>query len=905
MSAVVTPLVKTKLFMPRTRAGALARPRLTAKLDSGLRKKLILIAAPAGFGKTSLLAEWRATLRDTQVPLGWLSLDAADQDPVRFWLHALAALEGALPGSTGEAIDMLRSAPPAPTESVLMALVNAMAEVEQDSFLVLDDYHLIDSEEVHRGMRLLLEHQPPSLHLVILTRHDPPLPLARMRARGELLELRAHDLRFSEAEAAELLSSLPGVHIPPELLTALAARTEGWVAGLQLAALSLQGREDVNGFIEAFVSNHHYLVDYLVEEILLSQPEPVQQFLLYTSVLERLCGPLGEAVSGISGGRAILEMLEQRGLFTIALDAERQWFRYHHLFADILRTHLEHSHPEKVNELHRKAAVWFEERGMSAEAIRAALAAGEFEYAASLTETAADSLWQEGHSETLRSLLAAIPENVRSSRPRLLIQHARILLLLHGDMTSAKQVLADARAALDRSDLTGAADRGLLEAQLAALAGLTARAEGDLTRALSLCRQALDAIPSDEGFWWPIAGTLLALTYQETGEPKAALPILREGCERSRKVGDMLMAVMQYNIMGDIEQSLGLLHQAHDTYHQALRLAAERGGGVRSVGWAHASLGLLLYEWNQVEQARGQLELGRELGVRYGHFDSSWRASKSLTQINLMQGTLEPIRANQLLGFMTTYRGSNPIGTAASLAQLAHLHVLEGNEAEAVRLCEQVGLGLENGLGSAWPESLAPARVYLATGRREEATAFLRRRLALVEAVGQLDGQIRALALLSVALETGGDRDDALTALGRALSLGERERYVRTFLDEGPTMIQLLKVAHAAGMAEAYVHHLLSQAGEAPPSGPVPEERAVVSANPVTLSPQPDLVESLTERELQVLRLAATGLSSQEIGARVFITAGTVKNHMHNIIGKLGVSNRLQAINRARELGWL
>jgi LuxR family maltose regulon positive regulatory protein len=793
---------------------------------------------------------------------------------------------------------MLRSVPPAPTESVLMAVVNAFAEVGQDSFLVLDDYHLIESEDVHTGVRYLLEHLPPSLHLVMLTRSDPPLGLARLRARGELLELRAQDLRFSEAEAAELLSSLPGVQLSPDLIAALASRTEGWVAGLQLAALSLQGREDVTGFIEAFVSSHHYLVDYLVEEILLSQPESVQQFLLYTSVLERICGPLGEAVSGISGGRAILEMLEQRGLFTIALDAERQWFRYHHLFADILRTHLEHAHPDKVAGLYRKAAVWFEGRGMSAEAIRAALAAGEFEYAATLTETAADRFWQEGQIETLRSLLGAIPKSVLSARPGLLIQSARILLLVDGDATRSKQLLAEARAGLQGSPPDSAASGRLLEAQMATLDGAIARAEGELPLARSLCRQALDSFPADEGFWWPVAGTVLALACQQAGDPKAALPILREGCQRSLRAGDLFSAVIQYSVLGEIEMALGLLHQAHDTYQQALHLVAANGGHVRSAGLAHAGLGVLLYEWDQVDKAREHLELACELGVRYSHFDSVWRAGRSLTNLNLMQGTLEPIRANRLLGFMSSSKRFNPIAAAASQAQLAHLNLLEGNVSEAIRLCEQVGEVLENGLGSAWPESLVPARVALATGRKEEAVQFLRRRQVLMEAAGEVDAQIRTLALLSVALEAAGDRDGALTALERALSLGEREGYVRTFLDEGPAMLRLLQGARAAGIAPDYIRRLLGQPGAAP-AVPLAQTRAVAVAAAA------DAVEPLTERELEVLRMAATGLSNQEIGRRIFITAGTVKNHLHNIISKLGVSNRLQAINRARELGWL
>jgi LuxR family transcriptional regulator, maltose regulon positive regulatory protein len=892
-------VLKTKLFMPRIRAGALERPRLMDKLNSGVHRKLILISAPAGFGKSTLVAQWHAAHSGGRAPLGWVNLDAGDQDPVRFWLHALSALEGALPGATGGALAMLRAAPPPPAQSVLAVLVNALTEVEQDCFLVLDDYHLIEAEEVHAGVRYLLEHLPPSLHVGLLTRHDPPLPLARLRARGELLELRAQDLRFSDTEAADLLGALPGVDLSPDLVTALAARTEGWVAGLQLAALSLEGRADAAGFVAEFVSNHYYLVDYLVEEILHSQPEPVQQFLLHTCVLERLCAPLCEAVTGTTGARPMLEMLEQRGLFTIALDAERQWFRYHHLFADILRTHLEHAHPDRVGELQRKAAAWFAANGMDAEAIRAALAAGDCEYAASLTERAAEGFWQTGQSETLRTLLGALPGSVLALHPGLLIQRARILLLVDADVGSAKQALADAGVGLRRRELAGTAGGRLLEAQAATLEGAIARAEGAVPLAISLCQRALDALPADEGFWWPVAGLILALAYQQAGDLRAALPILREGCQRSRQAGDLFWAVTQYAILGDSELALGLLPQAHDTYQQALRLVGDSGADVRSAGLAHAGLGAVLYEWNQVDQARAQLERGREIGIRCGHFDSTWRAGKSLTQLYLMQGTPEPIRANALLGFMSSYTNVNPVGTASGKAQLAHLHLLEGNVAEAIHLCEQVGEALENGLGSAWPESLVPARVALATGRTQEAAAFLRRRLPLVEAAGVVDAEIRTLALLAVALEAAGDRAGALTALGRALELGQRGRYVRTFLDEGPTMLRLLAAARTAGVAGEYPERLLRLGGGAPAAEPPAPVKAVAAAA------LPDDVEPLTERELEVLRLAATGLSTQAIGASIFITPGTVKNHLHSILSKLGVSNRLQAINRAREFGWL
>jgi LuxR family maltose regulon positive regulatory protein len=898
-------LLKTKLFMPRMRPGALVRPRLLAQLLTGVHTKLILVSAPAGFGKTTLMAQWKDALGGRAL-LGWVALDENDQDPVRFWTYVLAALDGARPGMAGEAAGLLRSTPPAPTETMLLALVNALADVSDDVFLILDDYHLIRSEEVHRGVRYLLDHLPPYLHLVLLTRTDPPLPLARFRARGDLLEIRAHDLRFQSEEAAALFGSLPGVRLSAEETAALADRTEGWVAGLQLAALSLQGREDAKGFIDAFVTGHHYLVDYLVEEVLYRQTEEIQRFLLRTSVLERLSGPLCEEVAGISGGLALLETLEQRGLFTIALDPERQWFRYHRLFADILRTHLQHLDPDLFLESNRKAAVWLQEHGMRAEAVRAALAARDFVRAADFIEAGADLFWQEGQVETLRSLLGLLPAAVLAERPVLLLQRARITLLIDADVPLGEGDLERAREALARSVLTATDEGRKIDAQIATLEALVARARGSVDRAVSLCRCALAALPNDAGLWWPLAASIYALACQETGDLGATLPTLKEAIVRSLRAHDLFMAVLQSSVQGDMELAMGLLHQAHDTYRQAILLGGEQGSPVRSVGWAYAGLGVVLYEWNRVDEARRHMEHARRLGEVYGHFDTDWRASKALTNFYQAQGELGLVRANKVLTWLASAQNFNPGSRAAATAQLAYQALLEGNLAEAIRLCEQVGTQLENGLGATWPESLVPARVMLARGRHSEAVELLRRRLALVEAAQEVDAQIRTLVLLAVALAAAGERGGAVDAVKQALALGRKERYVRAFLDEGPVMLGLLQAARADGMAPEYVEEILTSAGGGIGAlggvqvAPTVVEPAGVAGARLTVQP---LAEPLTERELEILRMAATGMSNQEIGARVFIAAGTVKNHLHSIIGKLGVANRLQAINRARDLG--
>lgn len=903
MPTASPPLLKTKLFMPRIRPGAIQRPRLTAKLRLALERKVTLLSAPAGFGKTSLLAEWWASLGGERPHLGWVTLDEGDQDPARFWLYLLSALEGAHPGVTGEALSFLRDNPPAPIETVLLALVNALTEAPGEFLLVLDDLHRVESEPVAEGLRFLVEHLPPSLHLILLSRIDPPLPLTRLRATGDLVEVRAHDLRFTEAEAAALLGALPEVDLSPEEMRALVEKTEGWIAALQLAGLSLQGRADAHGFIATFVSSHQYLVDFLVEEILQNQTPEVQQFLLQTSVLERLSGPLCEAVTSMRGAQATLTMLEQRGLFTVALDPERQWFRYHHLFAEILRAHLQQQAPAQVAELQRKACGWFQAHGMTVEAVRAALAAGDHEESARLIEEAADELWAENQVETLRTLLGALPERLLRSRPRLMVHTIRLRLIYDANILDGEGWLIGAREALERSPLVGTPEGEALGAQLTVLEAIHARASGDVGRAVTLCQGALASFAPDERYWWPMAASVLTLIYQATGEPEAGVPLLQEGCQRSRRAQDLFMAVLQTCLLGDLHLSLGRLRDAYASYEQALVIAGEHA--VRSAGWAHVGLGAVLYEWNQVEAAKVHLTKGLELGRRYAHLDTVWRAGRILTYLHQMQRDVEQAWATVDLPEISESVKANPMVRAGNLAQLAQQRLLEGELAEAALLADKMGDHLENALGATWPESLTPARVMLARGRTEAAIEFLQARLALVQAAGEVDPQIRALVLLAQAWDATGDSANAVKALEQALALAEPEGYRRVFLDEGEPLARLLQRTDRRPdwLPGARTVNRIGQAGT-PEAPQVPSGQSRLTPGRQGAQP-PSPVEPLTDRELETLRLAADGLSNQEIGARLFITPGTVKNHLHNIMGKLGTANRLQAINRARDLGLL
>ena len=420
-----TPILATKLYIPPPRPKVVLRPRLIERLNEGLDRKLTLISAPAGFGKTTLVSEWVA---GSERPAAWLSLDEGDNDPTRFLTYLVAALQTIAPDIGEGVLSVLQSPQPPPTESILTALLNEITAVPDDFVLVLDDYHVIDARPVDAALTFLLEHLPPQMHLVITTREDPQLPLARLRARGQLTELRAADLRFTPSEAAAFLNEVMGLNLSAEDIAALETRTEGWIAGLQLAALSMRGREDVPGFIRAFAGDNRYIVDYLVEEVLQRQPERVRSFLLQTSILDRLSGPLCDAVTGQEEGNALLEALERGNFFVVPLDDRRHWYRYHHLFADVLHAHLMAEQPDQVPTLHRRASEWYEQHGSAADAIRHALAAEDFERAADLVELAVPAMRRSRQEATLLGWLKALPDELIQCRPVLSVAYAGTLL---------------------------------------------------------------------------------------------------------------------------------------------------------------------------------------------------------------------------------------------------------------------------------------------------------------------------------------------------------------------------------------------------------------------------------------------------------------------------------------------
>ena len=519
------PLLETKLYIPRWRTGLVSRPRLLERLDQAIERKLTLVSAPAGFGKTTLLAEWLAATPSNERTAGWVSLDRSDNDPAFFWAYFITALQKIQPGVGERARSLLHSPQPPPIESVLTTLINEINAIEEDFALILDDFHVIDALPAHDGIAFLLDHLPPHMHLVIASRADPLLPLARLRARGEATELRAADLRFTPGEVAAFLNEAMGLKLSSQDVAALETRTEGWIAGLQLAALSMQGREDVAGFVAAFTGDDRYIVDYLVEEVLQRQPERVRSFLLQTCILDRLCGPLCDAVTGQERGKSMLEALERGNLFVIPLDDRRQWYRYHHLFADVLHAHSTERQPD-LPVRHRRASEWYEQNGLPSDAVRHALAADDFERAAALVELAGPSMRMSRQEATLLGWVKALPDELIRARPVLCVVSA--WALLDGrEPEAAEARLRDAESWLDTAadikerpeapsaEMVVVDERQFrsLPASIANARAYRAQALGDLPGTVTYARQALELLQEDDYYERGTTAALLGLAY--------------------------------------------------------------------------------------------------------------------------------------------------------------------------------------------------------------------------------------------------------------------------------------------------------------------------------------------------------------------------------------------------------
>jgi LuxR family maltose regulon positive regulatory protein len=934
-----TPLLTTKLYIPPVRSDPSAglrtslvpRPRLIERLGAALHCKLTLISAPAGFGKTTLIAAWLHAEESRQPGdggtdgspprVGWLSLDDDDNDPTRFFTYFAAALETAHPDAGADTRALLASPKPPPLKSVLTLLINNLAASPgQAIVLVLDDYQAIEEEAIHEAMAFFLDHMPAKVHVIIASRVDPPLPLARLRGRGQLLELREADLRFTQDEAVAFLNQVMHLGLSSEEVGALEARTEGWIAGLQLAALSMRGHEDIPGFIAAFTGGQHYILDYLVEEVLHRQPESIQAFLLKTSILDRMTAPLCAALVGEMGdwqselgsrtpspasgpeSQAVLEYLQHANLFLVPLDDRGEWYRYHRLFADFLHSHLYQDMPDQIPTLHRRAADWYARHELVSEAIGHALEAGDFNWAADLIEGAVEATMMRSEIATLGSWVEALPEDIVHAHPRLCVYHAWTLLLSGHPLEAAETRLRQAEGA-DTSD-TVAGEITLFRA-------LIATYQGDTRRSAELAQQALELLPEGSLFLRSLIAGFLGVSYLWSGEITAARRALDEAARISRQAGNLMNAVLALCHLAEVSLLQAQLHQAQAFYNQALGLAVDDQGRRRPIaGLALIGLGGLLREWNDLESAERHLEEGIELITKWGEVGGITGYGQ-LARLKQSQGDLDGAhQAIQRAGQIARSFDAMELDDRLVDVYQVQIWIAGGDLEAAARWGEERGLRGDAGFdelekwttGAPLPlgraiEYLTLAEVYIAQDRPDAALQVLDPILRGADAAGWTAFVLQSLTLQALALQGQGDTSQAISALKQALALAEPAGFVRVFLDQGQPMARLLQKAASRGIAPEHTAKLL-EAFE-------PETKNEGRRTQEALPPagvRPGLIEPLSERELEVLRLIAAGLSNREIAQELVVAISTVKTHINNIYRKLDVSKRTQAVARAREL---
>jgi LuxR family maltose regulon positive regulatory protein len=879
-----TPILATKLYVPPPQPKVVLRPNLFERLNEGLHRKLILISAPAGFGKTTLVSEWVA---GCEQPVAWLSLDEGDNDPTRFLTYLIAALQTIMANIGEGVLGVLQYPQPPSTESILTALLNEITVVPDNFVLILDDYHVIDSKPVDKALTFLLKHLPPQMHLVIATREDPHLPLARLRARGQLTELRAADLRFTPSEADDFLNQVMGLNLSAEDIAMLENRTEGWIAGLQLAALSMQGYKDTASFVKSFTGSHHFVLDYLIEEVLHQQPESVQTFLLRTSILDRMCGPLCDAVLGSpsASGQETLEYLERANLFIVPLDDERRWYRYHHLFADLLRQRLHQSATSStgdegrgVAELHRRASQWYEDNGLEIEAFHHAAAANDVERVVRLIEGHGTPLHYRGAAVPILNWLESLPTTVLDARPSLWVTYASAILTI-GHVTGVEQKLQAAEAALRDAELDDKT-RDLI-GRIASIRATLAATQHQVETIIAQSRRALeylhpDNLPERAAITWK-----MGYAYHLQGDRAAASQAYTEAMSTCEAIGRTAIAMMAAIGLGSIQESENQLSLAAETYRRALQLAGDPPPA--SACEAHLGLARVFYQWNDLDAAQHHAQQSVPLARQIEHTDRFIFCEVFLACLKLARGDADGAAA-LLAEAEQSARQQNFLLRLPEIAAVkVPVLIRQGQVAAAAQLARQYEL------------PLSQARVLIAQDDSSAALAVLEPLRQQMEARGWADERLKTMVLQAIALRAHGEKDKAEQLLGEALALAQPGGFIRIFVDEGVPMAQLLSEAAAHGIMPDYITKLLS-------AFEYEKQRSENKSYPL---PVQGLIEPLSQRELTMLHLIALGLSNREISERLFLALSTVKGHNRNIFDKLQVQSRTEAVARARELGLL
>jgi LuxR family transcriptional regulator, maltose regulon positive regulatory protein len=911
-------LVSTKLRPPEARPRLVARPRLTEKLERESGRRLTLVSAPAGFGKTTLLNEWLERHAAGERSVAWLSLDEGDNDPARFLSYLVAALRSVEEGVGEGVLSSLRSPEPPRIEALAGTLLNELASIPHKEWtIVLDDYHVIEAEPIHGIVSFLLDHLPEGAHLIIASRVDPPLSLSRLRARGQMAELRPAELRFSLEEVESFLADTMGLELAEKDVAALEKRTEGWIAGLHLAALSMRDRKDVSGFVRAFSGSHRDVLDFLASEVLERQPEPVREFLLKTSILDRLSGPLCDALTGASNGQTMLERLERDNLFVIPLDDDRHWYRYHHLFADFLRGRLQSEDSERVEELHRAAATWCERHGLIDDAVRHALGAGDPEWTARLVEQHVAGVLARSERATLEWWLAALPEEVVRSRPRLCLVLA-YRAMLTGRLVEFERLLDDTERALIAAGRGAAEPATAMPTQPNWAAGLLtnvpgaivsfrselARLRGDADRTTELARHALARLNERDSVLRAMADWELARAHWMRGDLDEAQGAMSNSqwAEAAHHATDepYIDLILSWDL-GRVQSARGRLRAALRTYREALELDTRAGRrSPLAVGAAHVGLAEILREQDELDDAREHAAEGVELCEQLANRLPLASGLVTLARIRQARGdkvgALEAIEEAERVGLSQEVTDLfNPVPV-----QRARLLLVWGEVAEAARWTAERGLDAEDEVSYVRePEHLVLARVLLAEEKPEQALRLLERLRGEAEAAERAGSVIEILALQALALQDKTEKEGAVNALSRALSLANPEGYVRTFVDEGSQMLALLsevlEVQQRGRLDLPVPSHYLRKLLAAIERG----ETLLAAGRPRSSGRLP---EPLSEREMEVLVLIVTGKTNQNIASELFVAESTVKTHIKNIYHKLNVRSRTQALARAREL---
>lgn len=894
-------LLPTKFYIPRLRENGVLRPRLTDILLAGVNRPgtFIMLSGPAGFGKSTLLGEFVTQL---QQPVAWVSLDEGDNDPVRFWSYLITACQSVRPGVGESALELLKSSLPLPDDAVPSLLINDFSELDSDVVLVLDDYHAIQNGLLHKALSFLLDHLPNKLHIILSTRIDPPWPLARFRARNQLIEIRAKDLRFTTDEAASFLNQVMGLNLSADDVAILEKRTEGWIAGLQLAALSMTEHNDTAGFMKSFTGSHVYIADYLVEEVLQHQSESIQMFLFQTSILGRLNASLCEAVTGMQNGQAVLTALHRANIFVIPLDDTGLWFRFHHLFADLLQSRLRQILPaEAIFTLHTRASQWYQQNGLVIEAVNHALAAQDFEAAADLIQKNASNVVIRGELTTLLQWIEALPEDVSRRHPQIILSKAWSLTLA-GAQPQVETILREIEAQIELRDETP--DIRELRGNISVIRGYFAMLVGDYPRALNLTRSAQDLLPESSLQARSILPYTLGVAYRSQGEYEKARLAFAHLAQVSEVSNEFLIwATAETEVLNTLHAQ-GRLREAVETGRQVLLKMAEKGVLLfGSLAKLEVALCDVLREQNKLDEASQRMTgILQRLKVWYMPTDRLF-AYLTLTRIREAQGDFTG--AFESLEIARQLRSAHPVLAALSRSvDIYEIRLLLATHdiSAAARLMDELHPGASQMVNLHDQELITLAHVRFAQGKYDEAAAILALLAASAETGGRMLALLESLTLQARTLDAQGDQQAAITLLIKALAIAEPEEFVCVFTEKGEGMQSLLvavarQLETASDPTISRVKDYAARILAAFPSG---QKVGAVHSRPARAT---GLLESLTTREMEVLQLIAAGDSNQAIAEKLVITVSAVKKHISNTFGKLNVKSRTQAVARARQLG--